>query len=60
MRGTFSIKVYGCQMNVYDGDSLRSAMIGLGWSESPSLEDSDFVIFVTCSIRDKAEQKVTS
>jgi tRNA-2-methylthio-N6-dimethylallyladenosine synthase len=35
-------------------------MTGLGWSESPSVEDSDFVIFVTCSIRDKAEQKVAS
>jgi tRNA-2-methylthio-N6-dimethylallyladenosine synthase len=60
VQGTFSIKVYGCQMNVYDGDRLRGAMMERGWSESADMEDSDFVIFVTCSIRDKAEQKVIS
>lgn len=56
----FFIKVYGCQMNVYDGDRLRSAMHAQGWSESETLEDADFAIFITCSIRDKAEQKVVS
>jgi len=60
LRRTFCVKVYGCQMNVYDGDRLRSAMTGMGWEESDNPGDSDFVIFVTCSIRDKAEQKVIS
>lgn len=58
--GTFAIKVYGCQMNVYDGDRLRSAMSALGWKETEKPEDADFSIFITCSIRDKAEQKVIS
>jgi tRNA-2-methylthio-N6-dimethylallyladenosine synthase len=47
-------------MNVCDGDRLRSAMNSLGWRESPDPADSDVAIFVTCSIRDKAEQKVIS
>jgi tRNA-2-methylthio-N6-dimethylallyladenosine synthase len=47
-------------MNAYDGDRLRCAMTGLGWTESSDALDSDAVIFVTCSIRDKAEQKVIS
>jgi tRNA-2-methylthio-N6-dimethylallyladenosine synthase len=47
-------------MNAYDGDRLRSAMTDLGWTESSEALDSDAVIFVTCSIRDKAEQKVIS
>ena len=57
---TFAIKVYGCQMNVYDGDRLRSAMTALGWRESNDIENADCAIFITCSIRDKAEQKVVS
>ena len=47
-------------MNVYDGDRLRSAMNSLGWSEAENALDADVAIFVTCSIRDKAEQKVIS
>jgi tRNA-2-methylthio-N6-dimethylallyladenosine synthase len=47
-------------MNVYDGDRLRSAMKSRGWRETEDALDSDVAIFVTCSIRDKAEQKVIS
>jgi tRNA-2-methylthio-N6-dimethylallyladenosine synthase len=47
-------------MNVYDGDRLRGAMNSLGWSEMENALDADVAIFVTCSIRDKAEQKVIS
>lgn len=55
----FSIRVFGCQMNSYDGDRLRTAMIHNGWSETEDSE-ADVVILVTCSIREKAEQKVAS
>jgi tRNA-2-methylthio-N6-dimethylallyladenosine synthase len=47
-------------MNVYDGNRLRNAMNSLGWREVEDALDSDVAIFVTCSIRDKAEQKVVS
>lgn len=56
---TFAIKIYGCQMNVYDGDKIRTSLIGRGWEEA--LEDrADVVIYVGCSIRQKAEHKVWS
>ena len=55
----FAIKIYGCQMNVYDGDRLRTAMLSRGWQETTEAE-ADVVCFVTCSIRDKAEQKAIS
>lgn len=55
----FAIRVFGCQMNVYDGDRLRTAMIHRGWEEC-SDDNADVVVLVTCSIREKAEQKVTS
>lgn len=55
----FHLKVYGCQMNTHDAEKIRGALIDRGWQESQEL-DADFVIFVACSIRDKAEHKVWS
>lgn len=55
----FALRVFGCQMNVYDGDRLRTAMVHRGWTEVPD-EAADAVLLVTCSIREKAEQKVAS
>ncbi|MDR1650818.1 MAG: tRNA (N6-isopentenyl adenosine(37)-C2)-methylthiotransferase MiaB [Synergistaceae bacterium] len=54
------MRVFGCQMNAYDADRLRSAMSAKGWTETDDEDKSDFVLFVTCSVRDKAEQKVLS
>ena len=55
----FALKVYGCQMNVYDGDKMKSALLARGWTEVPE-DEADVVILNGCSIRDKAEQKVWS
>lgn len=57
---TFAIKIYGCQMNVSDGDRLRTAMTARGWEEVEDFESADVAVFITCSIRDKAEQKAVS
>ncbi len=46
-------------MNSYDGDRIRTSMIHMGWEEAPE-ENADVVVLVTCSIREKAEQKVAS
>jgi tRNA-2-methylthio-N6-dimethylallyladenosine synthase len=46
-------------MNSYDGDRIRTSMIHMGWKEV-SEENADVIILVTCSIREKAEQKVAS
>ncbi|NLO56812.1 MAG: tRNA (N6-isopentenyl adenosine(37)-C2)-methylthiotransferase MiaB [Thermovirga sp.] len=55
----FSINVFGCQMNVYDADRIRTSLAFKGWKETPE-EEAEVILFVTCSIRDKAEQKVWS
>ncbi len=55
----FALKVYGCQMNQYDADKIRTALTARGWQEAHE-DSSDVVIFVGCSIRDKAEHKVWS
>ena len=57
---SYAIKVYGCQMNVYDADRLRTAMAKEGFCEVSVEDKPDLVMFVTCSIREKAEQKVWS
>jgi tRNA-2-methylthio-N6-dimethylallyladenosine synthase len=47
-------------MNVYDGDKLRGELLARGWKETGDGDRADFLIFLTCSVRDKAEQKVLS
>lgn len=56
---SFTLKVYGCQMNQYDADKIRTSLKNRGWVEL-SEDVADVVIFVGCSIRDKAEHKVWS
>jgi tRNA-2-methylthio-N6-dimethylallyladenosine synthase len=53
------MKIYGCQMNVYDSDRVRTALTRRGWAESDE-GGADLVIFTGCSVRGKAEQKVWS
>src|SRR5580658_8432377 len=61
MTGFFYIKTFGCQMNEYDsarmGDVLRSA-VGLTATEDP--DAADVLIMNTCSVREKAQEKVFS
>ena len=56
---TFCVKVYGCQMNVYDADRVRTVLCSRGWEEVPE-NDADVVMITGCSVRAKAEQKVWS
>ncbi len=62
MQKTFSIKIYGCQMNVYDADRVRTILKFRGWQELPeeNSENADLLIITGCSVRAKAEQKVWS
>ncbi|MBR1602250.1 MAG: tRNA (N6-isopentenyl adenosine(37)-C2)-methylthiotransferase MiaB [Synergistaceae bacterium] len=58
----FCMKVYGCQMNVYDSDKVKNALLLKGWNEiAPEREEeADLIIITGCSVRAKAEQKVWS
>ena len=55
----FCVKVYGCQMNVYDADRVRTVLCSRGWQEV-SEDEADIVMITGCSVRAKAEQKVWS
>ncbi|MBB5022186.1 tRNA (N6-isopentenyl adenosine(37)-C2)-methylthiotransferase MiaB [Desulfurispira natronophila] len=59
MRKAF-VKTYGCQMNVSDSERIRGALLAGGLEIVTDPAEADLVIFNTCSVRQKAEQKVFS
>ncbi|MDR2611553.1 MAG: MiaB/RimO family radical SAM methylthiotransferase [Deltaproteobacteria bacterium] len=56
----YCIITFGCQMNVYDSGRLASSLEERGWEEAPSREEADFVFLNTCSVREKAVQRVVA
>jgi tRNA-2-methylthio-N6-dimethylallyladenosine synthase len=54
------IITFGCQMNVHDSEKMSGILKGEGYIEADSPRDADLVVFNTCSIRQKAEQKFYS
>src|SRR5919197_2968741 len=57
---TFYIETFGCQMNVHDSEKVIGTLVTQGYSQVESPESAELVLYNTCSIRDKAEQKVFS
>ncbi len=55
---TFHISTYGCQMNLADSSTLASTLITRGYKRVESESDADLLIFNTCSVREKAEDRV--
>ncbi len=61
MQKKLFIKTFGCQMNEYDSDKMAdvlNASEGLVRTDTP--EDADIILFNTCSVREKAQEKVFS
>ncbi len=55
------IKTYGCQMNEYDSDKMSDVMnAAKGYTPTDDPEEADLILFNTCSIREKAQEKVFS
>jgi tRNA-2-methylthio-N6-dimethylallyladenosine synthase len=57
---TFYIETFGCQMNVHDSEKVAGTLLAQGYTQVEEPEQADLVLYNTCSIRDKAEQKVFS
>ena len=55
---TFYIETFGCQMNAHDSEKVIGTLLTEGYAQVPTPEQADLVLYNTCSIRDKAEQKV--
>src|SRR5712675_1353109 len=55
---TFYLETFGCQMNVHDSEKVIGTLVQQGYRQVPTVEEAGLVLYNTCSIRDKAEQKV--
>ena len=55
------IKTFGCQMNEYDSDKMADVLRAAeGYEPTADVEQADLVLFNTCSVREKAQEKVFS
>src|SRR5512140_2865581 len=55
------IKTFGCQMNEYDSDKMADVMnAAQGYEPTDDVEEADLILFNTCSVREKAQEKVFS
>ncbi|MGP0566112.1 MULTISPECIES: tRNA (N6-isopentenyl adenosine(37)-C2)-methylthiotransferase MiaB [unclassified Nitrospina] len=54
------LETFGCQMNVADTDRMELLLFHSGYTRTQHAEDADLILVNTCSIREKAEQKVYS
>src|SRR5215510_16115162 len=54
------LQTYGCQMNQYDSERIALLMGRMDYETTDRIETADLLILNTCSVRDRAEQKVYS
>ena len=53
------IRTFGCQMNEYDSDKMADVLHAAeGYEKTERAEDADLIVFNTCSVREKAQEKV--
>src|SRR3954469_21076474 len=53
----FHVTTFGCQMNEHDSERMKGMLGSLGYSEAPSREAADLILFNTCSIREAADSR---
>ena len=56
----YTVITFGCQMNSHDSERIGEVLRRAGHAEATGLDDADLVLLNTCSIREKAEQKLRS
>ncbi|MBK9575064.1 MAG: tRNA (N6-isopentenyl adenosine(37)-C2)-methylthiotransferase MiaB [Rhodoferax sp.] len=55
------IKTFGCQMNEYDSDKMVDVLhAAQGYTATQNVDEADLILFNTCSVREKAQEKVFS
>jgi tRNA-2-methylthio-N6-dimethylallyladenosine synthase len=55
------IKTFGCQMNEYDSDKMADVMKAAeGYEPTQNVDEADLILFNTCSVRERAQEKVFS
>src|SRR5690606_36343413 len=54
------LETFGCQMNELDSELVAGSLSALGYTFTPNQDEADIVLYNTCSVRERAEQKVWS
>jgi tRNA-2-methylthio-N6-dimethylallyladenosine synthase len=54
---TFHVTTFGCQMNEHDSERMKGMLESLGYAEAADRGDADLILFNTCSIREKADDR---
>ena len=55
---TFHIQTFGCQMNMHDSERISGMLEGLGALESADIEHADLVVYMTCCVREHADERL--
>src|SRR6202011_6131077 len=58
--GTFFLETFGCQMNDHDSEKVAGLLLSRGYRQGETPEAARMILYNTCSIREKAAQKVFS
>jgi tRNA-2-methylthio-N6-dimethylallyladenosine synthase len=53
----FHVTTFGCQMNEHDSERMKGMLESLGYAEAAERADADLILFNTCSIREKADER---
>jgi tRNA-2-methylthio-N6-dimethylallyladenosine synthase len=54
----YHVTTFGCQMNEHDSERMKGMLESLGYSEAPARDQADLILFNTCSIREKADNRL--
>ncbi|MBA2513238.1 MAG: tRNA (N6-isopentenyl adenosine(37)-C2)-methylthiotransferase MiaB [Solirubrobacterales bacterium] len=57
---SFHVTTFGCQMNEHDSERMKGMLESLGYEEVAAREDAQLILFNTCSIREKADERFVS
>jgi tRNA-2-methylthio-N6-dimethylallyladenosine synthase len=56
----YHVHTFGCQMNAHDSERIKGMLEELGLGEAPSQAEADVVVFNTCTIREKPDQRLAA
>ena len=55
---TYTVKTFGCQMNLHDSERVSGLLEACGCNEVATFEEADIVVFMTCCVRENADQRL--
>ncbi|HYM63300.1 MAG TPA: tRNA (N6-isopentenyl adenosine(37)-C2)-methylthiotransferase MiaB, partial [Gaiellaceae bacterium] len=53
----YHVTTFGCQMNAHDSERIKGMLESVGLGEAPSQQEADVIVFNTCTIREKPDQR---